>query len=162
LRAKLLVVTSFALLIATMYVVVTYGQSVYFVAFHRPLHLGFSSSSHYISPVLPSFQVNQSIAAQTLTPGETQRVTLTAKPDQNLQGYIEVWITSPANKQVFRSNTDGNPTQFTKGSSQTYTFSYTVPKNLPKGTYKVSVTITSTDTFTDYYVKPNFATFIVS
>lgn len=141
---------------------VSYGQSVYFVAFHKPLHLGSSNTAHYVPPVLPTFQVTQHIVAASLDPGETQKVTVTATPDQSLQGYIEVWIKGPANKQVFQSDTNGAPTQFTKGTTQSYTYTYTVPKNLPKGTYNVSVIITSADTFTDYYVKPNFATFTVS
>lgn len=141
---------------------VSYGQSVYFVAFHKPLHLGLSDTAHYVPPVLPTFQVTQHIATASLHPGGVQKVTVTATPDQSLQGYIEVWIKGPANKQVFQSDTNGAPTQFTKGATQTYTYAYTVPSNLPKGAYNVSVIITSVDTFTDYYVKPSFATFIVS
>lgn len=135
---------------------------MYFVAFHKPLHIGFSSADHYAPPALPRFHVNQTIATQTLSPGETQKVTVTATPGQSLQGYIEVWIKGPSNKQVFKSDTSGNPIQFIQGSTHTYTYSYTLPENLPKGSYTASVIITSVDTFTDYYVKPNFATFTVS
>lgn len=140
----------------------SYGETVYFIAFHKPLHLGFTSNAHYVAPALPSFQVEQTIAAQTLAPGGTQTVTVSAKSDQSTQGYIEVWITSPANKQVYRSSIDGNPLQFVRDTSQTHTYSYTIPQSIPKGIYTVSITITSPDTFTDYYVKPNFVTFTVS
>lgn len=162
LRSKLLVISSLALLVATVYVVVSYGQSVYFAVFHKPLHIGSSSTAHYVPPVLPTFQVNQNIATTSLEPGGVQKITVTATPNQSLQGYIEVWIKSPSNKQVFQSDTNGAPTQFTKDTAKSYTYTYTVPKNLPKGMYNVSVIITSVDTFTDYYVKPNFATFTVS
>ena len=161
-RAKLLVASSLALLIATTYVVVSYGSAVYFVAFHKPLHIGFSAADHYVPPALPRFHVNQTIASRTLSPGESQKVTITATADQSLQGYIEVWVKGPTNKQVFMSDTKGNPVQFIKGHMQTYTYSYAIPKDLPGGTYTASVIITSVDTFTDYYVNPNFATFTVS
>lgn len=164
LRSKLLVVSSLALLIATAYVVVSYGQSVYFVTFHRPLHFGFSekNTANYVSPALPTFLTNQTISASALYPGETQKIAVTTTASQNIAGYMKVWIEGPSNKQVFQSDTDGSPTQFTKGVTRTFTYSYTIPKNLLMGTYKVSVIITSADSFTDYYVKPNFATFTVS
>lgn len=163
-RAKLLITASLVLLLATTYIVYAYGQSAYFVAFHKPFNANLfqSSTPHYTPQTLPMFQVSPSIASHALMPGGTQKITVSATSDQSVSGYVEAWIESPANKQIFQSPTNGSPTKFVKGTSQTFTYSYTIPRSLPKGTCTVSVIITSVDNFTDYYVNNNFATFTVS
>lgn len=163
-RAKLLVLSSLALIAATTYVITQYGGSVYFITFHKPLHFGFTNNtSHlYVPPALPSFWVNQHITATTLYPGEVQHISVSATPNQNVIGYVEVWIESPLNKQVFRSDTNSSPTQFIKDKTANFSYSYTIPSNIPKGLYTASAIITSTNNQTDYYVHTNFATFRVS
>lgn len=162
-RSKLLATASLALLIATGYIGAMYGQSAYFVAFHKPFHLSLTSRSvKYSPPVLPKFQVQTTISSHSLTHGDTQHIALTALPDKTVAGHVEIWIESPGHKQVFRSMTDGSPTRFIKNKLQTFSYSYVLPKNLPPGAYKVSAIITSTNKQTDYYVNNNFATFTVS
>jgi hypothetical protein len=163
LRTKILIGASLAFLTATIYLFISYGELVYFVAFHKPLHIGWQGTvSAYVPPVLPSFKVTPAIARQSVIPGETQSIHLSVLPNKATSAYVEVWIESPANKQVFRSNVAGDPTQFVQGAEQTFSFSYKLPSTLPKGTYHVSVIITSPNNQTDYYVNENFGTFTVS
>lgn len=162
-HSRVLIAASTVFLIATAYVVVTYGESAYFVAFHKPLHFSLSSTTKpYVAPEVPTFQVKPSIAAASLTPGRTQTISVTITPSSTVSAYVEVWIEGPLHTQVFRSNTDGSPTSFVKGSPQTLTYHYTLPHNLPKGTYTVSAILTSPNNQTDYYVNTNFASFTVS
>jgi hypothetical protein len=163
LRSKILVIASLILLAATGYLVVSYGQQAYFVAFHEPFHMPFSDPpKKYVAVVLPKFQVQPAISAHSLTRGSNQHITVKVTPDKTVQGYMEVWIENSANKQVFRSPTEGNPTQFVAGKSERFTYDYTLPANAPSGTYHVSAIITSPNSQTDYYVNTNFATFTVS
>jgi len=143
--------------------VVTYGEQVYFVAFHKPFHVPFSSPpKKYVAVGLPNFQVHPAILSRSLNPGGKQLMTVTLSTDKTVTGYLEVWVESPAHKQVFRSPSDGAPTQFAKGKPQTFTYSYTLPAGSPPGAYHVSAIITSPNSQTDYYVNSNFATFTVS
>jgi hypothetical protein len=164
LRSKILIGTSLILLLATAYVVTAYGRNAYFVAFHKPLNLSLhqTSTKPYVAPTVPTFNVHASISNVALAQGGQQHITISETPGTSTSGYLEIWIESPANKQVYRSDTNGNPTQFTKGQPQTFTYSYMLPKNAPTGTYHVSAIITSSNNQTDYYVNPNFATFTVS
>lgn len=162
-HSKVLFAASALLLIATAYVVGTYGQSAYFVAFHRPLHFGSSNvPTSYVAPSVPVFHVTPTIAAASLATGNTQTITVATTPESTVSAYVEVWVEGPQHKQVFRSNTDGSPTAFVKGTPQTFSYRYTLPYNLPKGTYTVSAILTSSNNQTDYYVNTNFASFTVS
>jgi hypothetical protein len=173
-RSHILIVASVFLLLITAYMYASYGQSAYFVAFHKPFHLpGFSSTPKYTPPILPQFNVKASIASQSLSPGATQAITLTETPNRTVSGYVEVWVESPTNnnsamdcktcsaKEVYKSDTSGRPTQFAAGKASTFTYTYTLPENLLPGKYEVSYIITSSDTFTDYVVNNNFAEFTV-
>jgi hypothetical protein len=163
LRSKILVTASFVLLAATGYIVLAYGEQAYFVAFHKPFHVPSTDPpKKYVAVVLPKFQMHPAISGHSLKPGDKQHITVTLSTDKAVSGYPEVWIESPAHKQVFRSHSDGAPTQFVKGRSQTFTYSYTLPADSPPGTYHVSAIITSPNSQTDYYVNINFATFTVS
>lgn len=162
-RTKVLFAASILLLIATAFVVTTYGQTVYFVAFHKPLHITLSSySAQFVTPSTPSFKVHPSIATSLLNPGMTQTIMITAEPDSSLSAYIEVWVEGPMHTQVFRNSIDGTPTTFVKGQPQSFAYQYRLPLNLPKGIYTVSAILTSVNNQTDYYVRTNFATFTVT
>jgi hypothetical protein len=174
-RTRALILASLLLLAATAYMYISYGSRVYFVAFHKPFHLAPTSSApKYTPPVLPHFKVTSSIASKSLNPGDTQVITVTETPDRSVAGYLQVWVRSPGavagpskcaiscyDKQVYKDDTDGKPTQFVKGKTATFSYSYTLPANLQPGTYTVSDLITSSDTFTDYYVNTKFAEFTV-
>jgi hypothetical protein len=163
-HSKVLFAASILLLSVTTYVVATYGQSVYFVAFHRPLgmHLTPNTSKPYVAKALPSFQVSTTVTATSLAPGRTQTITLKATPDSSLPAYVEVWIEGPLHTQVYKSPAGGSVTSFVKGQTQSFVYRYTLPYNLPTGRYDVSAILTSANNQTDYYVHTNFATFTVT
>jgi len=162
-RPRLLLIASLVLLTATGYIVGAYGQSAYFVAFHKPFHLSLAhTTKKYTPPVLPKFRVQPAISSRSLARGDTQRITVTLSSDKAAVGYLEVWIESPAHRQVFRTPSDSTPIQFPAGKTQTFLYTYMLPKNLPSGTYSVSAIVTSANQQTDYYVNNNFATFTLS
>lgn len=162
-RSKLQVIASLILLTATGYIVVVYGQSAYFVAFHKPLHLSLTHTPvRYTPPSLPTFHVQPAVSAHSLSHGSTQDITVSLSSNRIVSGYIEVWIESPEHRQVFKSPSDGAPVQFLKDKAQIFSYKYTMPRSLPSGTYKASVIVTSANQQTDYYVDINFATFTLS
>lgn len=173
--SNILIVSSCILLVATAYLFITFGSAAYFAVFHKPFHvISFSRPTAYEAPALPHFTVTSSVASGSLSPGESQVITVTATPDRSVQGYIQVWIqnangavgasacaSSCHGLNVYQNNTDGQPIRFVKDKSATYTYTYKLQNKLPAGTYRVSDIITSSDTFTDYSVHNNFAEFRV-
>lgn len=151
------------MLTATAYVVFTYGQSVYYVAFHKPLHLGTvrTPMHQYAQPIMPIFHISQNISSYSLAPGETEKVNIFAVSNQTIAADVEVWIEGPLNTQVYQSSPTGSPIKFIKGTTQRLAYSYILPRATQKGTYRVSIIITSPNNQTDYFVKPNFASFTV-
>jgi hypothetical protein len=163
LSSRVLVLASVVFLGATVFMVIDYGQLAYFKAFHKPFHIALlSHNAKYEAPVLPVFKVKSSISSESPTPNSRQTITVSASSNKNVSGYVEVWIESPKNKDVYMNPTPNAPIQFVSGKNQTFTYSYSLPSNLPPGTYKVSEIITSKDTNTDYYVNTNFAEFTLS
>lgn len=160
----MLVFGSVFCLFATVYLLAAYGQQVYFVVFHRPFHVPAiaARTTVYQAPALPVFSVGSSIAKATVQRGGSQRVTVTAESDKTTTGFLEVWITAPNHKQVYRSPLDEKaPHQFTAGKSEIFTFDYAPALSAPQGTYMVSESITSATMQTDYYVHEEFGSFAV-
>lgn len=180
-RSLILIAASAVLLAATAYMYVTYGSRAYFVAFHKPLHVGFADNKTAVQQTLPHFQVISKFRSSSPAASATRTITVTLTPDRTVSGYVEVWILGQKNiasntptytklgvnndtggqKVVYQNDTSGKPTLFTKGKAMTFTYTYVPSSPLPPGTYKVSDIITSPSTFTDYYVNYNFAEFSV-
>jgi hypothetical protein len=180
-RSLILIAASVVLLAATAYIYVTYGSRAYFVAFHKPLHIGFADNKTVVQQTLPHFQVQSKFSSSSSAADATRTITVTLTSDKTVSGYVEVWILGQKNiasngptytklgvnndtggqKVIYQNDTSGQPTLFTKGKSETFSYTYTPPAPLPDGTYKVSDIVTSPSTFTDYYVNYNFAEFNV-
>ena len=166
LQSRLLILTSLVLLSATAFYVLTYGQEVYFLVFHRPFHVAalVSHPRPYVAPALPTFHVTATQASPQLTAGEVQHLTVSVLTNQTVSGFLEVWITAPNNRQVYKSppNVDtASPVTFWANRTQTYDFTYPIVAALPQGTYRVSERITSPDQKTDYQLHEAFASFTV-
>src|SRR5579872_5051378 len=103
--SRLLIAAAVLCLCATAYVVAGEGANVYFIQFHRPLNLAafFQPTKTYTSPALPTFHVTSAVAKQSLSPGDTQTITVTVTPDVSTTGYLEVWIYSPQHKEIYKS-----------------------------------------------------------
>lgn len=155
-----LVFASVILLAATAYIFAAYGGLAYWAVFHRPLGIHLISQKEPLTQELPSFQASASVASTTRAVGEAQTITVSLTASQATQGYVEVWIEGPNNKQVFRSPT-GQLVTFVKDSTQTFTYTYALAASLSKGDYKVSAIVTSPNEQTDYYVNINFARFVL-
>lgn len=151
-------------LAGTFYLFLAFGREVYFAQFHRPLNTALftKTSPSRAQATLPHLTLTASIGAQSLSPGDTQSMNVTTKTDQTTTGYLEVWITSPNHREVYKNTFDQNhPLQFIANASITQTFSYKLGVNIPKGAYSVSALVTSNTFQTDYAVDENFATFTV-
>ncbi len=155
----ILYTASVVLLGATVTMLWLYGGLAYYVTFHRPL--GFSFPKTYHAAVLPGFGVVSHIDSAELAAGGIEHIHLTVTPANTSSGYIEVWAESPANTQVYQSNTNGAPTQFKQGVAIRDEYTFTVGSTWPQGKYKVGEIITSPDMQTDYYVRPDMQEFSV-
>jgi hypothetical protein len=150
---------SVLLLGASVVMLYLYGGLAYYLTFHRPL--GFSLPKAYHAPAQPGFEVVSHIDSTALFAGETQHIHLAVTPRANAAGYIEVWVESPANKQVFQSDTSGSAVQFKADIAMSQDYRFTVASTWPKGVYKVGEIITSPDQETDYYVRNDMQEFSV-
>lgn len=149
---------------ATVYLAAAYGQQVYFIVFHRPFHAPslMARNVAYQAPVLPVFSVKSSLAAITVRSGGSQQVTVTAATNMTTTGFLEVWVTAPNHRQVYRSPVDtAAPHRFVAGKPETFTFDYFPAAGAAHGTYQVSDIITSATQQTDYYVNEEFGSFAV-
>lgn len=161
---RILLLSSVLCVCATAYLVATYGEQVYFLMFHRPFHLSalITKTTALRSPTLPMFKVRAAITKTTLEVGDTQHITVTVTPGKTVQGFLEVWVTAPSNKQVYKSLLDErSPHEFVGGRTEMFTFDYIPEPSAPRGTYHVSDNITSANMQTDYYVNEEFASFAV-
>ncbi len=158
---RVLILASIALLVvAGLSLRRTIGPA-YFAATGKPLHLAFWETVHAApAPVLPKFSVNASVSQATLSAGSTQAISFSATSNKSISAYLEVWISTSKNKQVWKSNTD-DTVQFIANQKLSKAFSYTLPGTLAKGQYTLGVIINSADTNTDYFVNENFARFEV-
>ena len=149
------------LVVATGYLVVSFGPRAYFLAFHRPLNIAsVVRPPAYAAVPLPKFTVRSSINATQVSPGDTETVTVSVLPASSATGYLEVWVMSPKNKEIFKSPiAQGHPLQFTAGKAAVNTYSVPISDKLPKGKYQVSDKIMSSNGQTDYSLSENFATF---
>src|SRR5437868_640083 len=92
-----LLVLSVIFLAATAILVNHRGNLVYYLAFHKPLHMSLASAKAAPPATLPSFLVQATISQQQVSVGDVQHITLTATAAQNVQGFIKVWVRSPKN-----------------------------------------------------------------
>lgn len=156
-----LVALSGVFLAVTVYVILTYGRTAYFVTFHKPFHMDIFSTHHRpASAELPVFQVTPTLGQSSLTVSGTQTIAVQTSVNHTTRGYLEVWITSPTNHQVYRSPMSQIET-FSPNQPQSFNFSYAIPNGSPIGVYRVSDLITSPDTETDYYVNEDFGSFTI-
>ena len=146
---------------ATVVCVVKLGPRVYYLTFHRPFQLTvFATDQPHYASSLPGFQVRATIGQTAAKTGDTQNIGVTVLPHQTTKGFLEVWITSPAHREVFKSILAKNsPELFTAGQKKTYTYNFKLTASLPRGVYTVSELITSVDQKTDYQLNENFASF---
>jgi hypothetical protein len=159
LPAKIILFGSCVLMVATLYLVLMFGPTAYFVIFHQPLSIS-AASDHkpYSPPVLPKFAVSPRISATSVSAGGTETINVDITSRANVSAYLEVWITAPNNKEVYKSKID-QPDAFKAGQPVSRAFSYSLPANAIAGTYRVSAILASLDRKTDYYVSENFARF---
>lgn len=154
-----MLVVGMGLIAAGSYNLAIFGPSAYFALFHRPLGSLIGKAEAKAAPIAtPDFSSTASISGSSFNPGDTVTITVSAKSDIYVSAYMEAWITSPANKQIYRSpSTD--LTSFRAGQNQSFTFSYGLSSSLPSGTYRVSELINSEDGKADYFTNENFARF---
>jgi hypothetical protein len=147
---------------AAVYNTVRIWDPAYFAITGRPFNVSLTpANTTYKPPVLPHFSSTGSVSLGTISQGGTEAITFSSAVDRATKGYVDVWVTSPANKQVFRS--PGTTLEdFTAGKTTADHYNFTLPSSLPPGVYKVSGIVTSPDGDTDYLVKINFAEFTVS
>jgi hypothetical protein len=148
------------LLLATVLIFRHFAGPGYFALSGRPWHWPEKHQAAAAPASLPQFQTTQAIASETLTPGGMQTITISATASSSTPAKLQVWITSPKNKQIWRSP-EGEPVSFPAGRPVSNAFSATLPATAPRGTYRVAFLLTSADELTDYAVKPDFAEFTV-
>ncbi len=138
------------------------GKLVYFLAFHRPFSTQLMLSATHSASRLPVVRLTTSISSATLGVGQVQVITVGVKPEETVQGLLEVWIMAPNHRQVYRSPLNENtPSAFSSNTSQAQTYQFPVLASAPKGTYLVSAKLTSVNQQTDYAINHDFAPFKV-
>lgn len=156
--SKIILVAALVLIVGAVGILFVNRNSISFAFFHHPVDLASTTSTNtYTGAARPKFSVSNQISPIPAA-GQPLSISLTAKSDIKAVGFVEVWISAPNGKEIYKSPAD-TPTDFAAGVPASFNFSYVLPASPSSGTYSISERITSFSQKTDYYVNENFDKF---